>query len=95
MRGHLADGQCSVFVRNRKLFANEPFNITTDEPFVDELTGLITRLALGGLLHAPAPLAELSLHTGEAEGSKTLGLTSKLKALGACAAAGLERLRDL
>jgi AcrR family transcriptional regulator len=46
--------QCSVFVRNRELFAQEPFSITTDEPFVDELTELITRLALGGLLHASA-----------------------------------------
>jgi len=42
-------GQCSVFVRNRELFAQEPFSITTDEPFVDELTGLITQLAIGGL----------------------------------------------
>jgi len=45
-------GQCSIFVRNRELFEHEPFGITTDEPFVDELTGLITRLAIGGLLHA-------------------------------------------
>ncbi len=45
-------GQCSVFVRNRELLAKEPFNITTDEAFVDELTELITRLAIGGLLHA-------------------------------------------
>jgi AcrR family transcriptional regulator len=45
-------GQCSVFVRNRELFAQVPFNITIDEPFVDELTELITRLAIGGLLHA-------------------------------------------
>jgi hypothetical protein len=45
-------GQCSVFVRNRELFAQEPFNITINEPFVDELTELITRLAIGGLLHA-------------------------------------------
>jgi hypothetical protein len=44
-------GQCSVFVRNRELFAKEPFSITTDEPFVDQLTELITQLALGGLLH--------------------------------------------
>src|SRR5215467_6247585 len=44
-------GQCSVFVRNRELFTKEPFNITTDEPFVDQLTELITQLALGGLLH--------------------------------------------
>ena len=63
-------GQCSVFVRNRELFAQEPFSITTDEPFVDELTGLITQLALGGLLHASAaPLAEHSLHTREVVGS--------------------------
>ncbi|HET7382538.1 MAG TPA: CerR family C-terminal domain-containing protein [Pseudolabrys sp.] len=63
-------GQCSVFVRNRELFAQEPFSITTDEPFVDELTGLITRLAIGGLLHASAAaLAEHSLHTREVEGS--------------------------
>ncbi len=47
-------GQCSIFVRNRELFAQEPFSITIDEPFVDELTGLITRLAIGGLLHASA-----------------------------------------
>jgi AcrR family transcriptional regulator len=45
-------GQCSVFVRNRELFAQEPFNITIDEPFVDELAELITKLAIGGLLHA-------------------------------------------
>jgi AcrR family transcriptional regulator len=45
-------GQCSVFVRNRELFAHQPFSITTDEPFVNELTELITRLAIGGLLHA-------------------------------------------
>jgi hypothetical protein len=30
----------------------EPFSISIDEPFVDELTELITRLAIGGLLHA-------------------------------------------
>src|ERR1019366_10173990 len=45
-------GQCSVFVRNRELFAQVPFSITIDEPFVDELTELITRLPVGGLLHA-------------------------------------------
>ena len=45
-------GQCSVFVRNRELFAQEPFSIKIDEPFVDELAELITRLAIGGLLHA-------------------------------------------
>jgi len=47
-------GQCGVFVRNRELFAQEPFSITADEPFTDELTELITRLAIGGLLHASA-----------------------------------------
>jgi len=45
-------GQCSVFVRNRELFAQAPFSIKIDEPFVDELADLITRLAIGGLLHA-------------------------------------------
>ncbi|MGC1325681.1 MAG: hypothetical protein WA850_08055, partial [Xanthobacteraceae bacterium] len=47
-------GQCSVFVRNRELFAQEPFRIDTDEPFTNELTELVTRLAIGGLLHASA-----------------------------------------
>jgi AcrR family transcriptional regulator len=42
-------GQCSTFVRNRELFAQEPFKISPDTPFVDELTDLISRLALGGL----------------------------------------------
>jgi len=45
-------GQCSTFVRNRELFAQEPFKITPDSPFVDELTELISRLALGGLRQA-------------------------------------------
>ena len=47
-------GQCSIFVRNRELFAHEPFSINTDESFTDELTELVTRLAIGGLLHASA-----------------------------------------
>jgi AcrR family transcriptional regulator len=47
-------GQCGVFVRSREMFAQEPFSITTDEAFTDELTELITRLAIGGLLHASA-----------------------------------------
>jgi hypothetical protein len=47
-------GQCSVFVRNRELFAQEPFSIAADEPFTDELAELVTRLAIGGLLHASA-----------------------------------------
>ena len=45
-------GQCSTFVRNRELFSQEPFKITPDSPFVDELTDLISRLAIGGLRHA-------------------------------------------
>ena len=45
-------GQCGIFVRNHELFAQEPFGITIDEPFVDELAGHITRLAIGGLSHA-------------------------------------------
>ncbi len=42
-------GQCSTFVRNRELFAQEPFKIAPDTPFVDELADLISRLALSGL----------------------------------------------
>jgi AcrR family transcriptional regulator len=45
-------GQCSTFVRNRDLFAQEPFKIIPDSPFVDELADLISRLALGGLRQA-------------------------------------------
>jgi len=45
-------GQCNVFVRNRELLAREPFGIMADEPFVEELTALITKLAMGGLLKA-------------------------------------------
>src|SRR5271169_5536305 len=48
-------GQCSIFVRSRELFAQEPFSITIDGPFVDELTELITRLAIGGLPQALSP----------------------------------------
>ena len=33
-------GQCSIFLRSRELFAQEPFSITIDGPFVDELTEL-------------------------------------------------------
>jgi len=47
-------GQCSTFVRNREIFAQEPFKIAPDSSFVDELTDLITRLALGGLRHMSA-----------------------------------------
>jgi hypothetical protein len=45
-------GQCNVFVRNRELLARESFSIAADEPFVEELTELVTRLAMGGLLQA-------------------------------------------
>jgi TetR/AcrR family transcriptional regulator, regulator of cefoperazone and chloramphenicol sensitivity len=45
-------GQCSTFVRNREMFAQEPFKLNPDSPFVDELTDLISRLALGGLRQA-------------------------------------------
>ncbi len=57
-------GQCSIFVRNRELFSQQPFGITIDEQFVDELADLVSRLAMGGLLqqwqqldraHHPAP----------------------------------------
>lgn len=44
-------GQCSVFVRNRDLFAQDPFRIAIDERFVDELADLITGFAIGGLPH--------------------------------------------
>jgi hypothetical protein len=44
--------QCSVFVRNREPFEQEPFRFTADEPFVEGLTELVTRLAMGGLLQA-------------------------------------------
>jgi AcrR family transcriptional regulator len=47
-------GGCGIFVRSREMFEKEPFNITSDEKFVDELTDLTTRLALGGLLNASA-----------------------------------------
>ena len=47
-------GQCSTFVRNREIFAREPFKISADDRFVDELADLISRLALGGLQQAVA-----------------------------------------
>ena len=47
-------GQCSAFVRNREILAREPFKIAADSRFVDELTDLISRLALGGLRQAGA-----------------------------------------
>jgi AcrR family transcriptional regulator len=42
-------GQCSIFVRNREHFSQPPFSMKIDEEFVDRLTDLITRLAIGGL----------------------------------------------
>lgn len=42
-------GQCSTFVRNREIFAQEPFKIAPDDSLVEELADLISRLALGGL----------------------------------------------
>jgi AcrR family transcriptional regulator len=42
-------GQCSIFVRNRENFAQPPFAMKIDEAFVDGLTDLVTRLAIGGL----------------------------------------------
>ena len=42
-------GQCGVFLRNREQFTQSPFNLKIDEPFVEWLADLITRLALGGL----------------------------------------------
>ncbi len=42
-------GQCSAFVRNRELLAQDPFGISLDERFVDELADVIARLAIGGL----------------------------------------------
>ena len=46
-------GQCSTFVRNRELFAQEPFRISGED--VDALIELISRLALGGLRAISAP----------------------------------------
>jgi len=46
-------GQCSTFVRNRELFAQEPFKVSSDD--VEGLTELIARLALGGLRAISVP----------------------------------------
>jgi AcrR family transcriptional regulator len=48
-------GQCSTFVRNRELFAQEPFGVSSDD--VEALTELISRLALGGLRAIAVPAA--------------------------------------
>lgn len=48
-------GQCSVFVRNRDLLAQDPFGIAIDESFVDDLANLISRLAIGGLPSTALP----------------------------------------
>jgi AcrR family transcriptional regulator len=42
-------GQCSIFLRNREQLTQTPFDLKIDEPFVERLADLITRLALGGL----------------------------------------------
>lgn len=52
MRGHLADGSMQRFCAKLRTACAEPFGIMADEPFVEELTALITRLAMGGLLKA-------------------------------------------
>ncbi|HET7849898.1 MAG TPA: CerR family C-terminal domain-containing protein [Pseudolabrys sp.] len=44
-------GQCNVFVRNRDLFAQDPFRMPIDERFVDDLADLIAKVAIGGLPH--------------------------------------------
>jgi AcrR family transcriptional regulator len=49
-------GQCNVFVRNRDVFAQDPFRIAINEGFVDELADLITRLVIGGLPHVDTRL---------------------------------------
>jgi hypothetical protein len=61
-------GQCSTFVRNRELFTQEPFKITLDSPFVDQLTDLISRLAFGGLREAG-----VGGGTGQQDGADRLG----------------------
>jgi len=57
-------GGCGIFVRSREMFEKEPFSISSDETFVDELTDLMTRLALGGLLHA-AEMNGAAAHAAE------------------------------
>ena len=54
-------GQCSTFVRNRELFTQEPFSVSSDD--VDGLTELISRLALGGLRAISVPAISAPLHT--------------------------------
>jgi TetR/AcrR family transcriptional regulator, regulator of cefoperazone and chloramphenicol sensitivity len=63
-------GQCGVFARSRELFAQEPFGITMDHPFVDELTELITRLAIGGLLQASTAASHAG-HRGSNKAAST------------------------
>ncbi len=48
-------GQCSTFVRNRELFAQDPFRVSSED--VEGLTELISRLALGGLRAISLPAA--------------------------------------
>ena len=49
---HAAEDPRRRLDRLPELLAREPFSITADEPFVEELTELVTRLAMGGLLQA-------------------------------------------
>lgn len=66
-------GQCSVFVRNRDLFAQDPFRMIIDEPLVDELSDLITRVTIGGLSHVEERQTEDgSERSGEESGSVRL-----------------------
>ena len=51
MRGHLADGPMQRLRAKPGTACARAVHIMADEPFVEELTGLITRLAIGGLLH--------------------------------------------
>jgi AcrR family transcriptional regulator len=54
-------GQCSTFVRNRELFAQEPFGVSSDD--VEGLAELISRLALGGLKAISGPAMSAAAHT--------------------------------
>jgi AcrR family transcriptional regulator len=42
-------GQCGVFVRNRERLGELPVGITFEESAVEELAGLVSRWAIGGL----------------------------------------------
>jgi TetR/AcrR family transcriptional regulator, regulator of cefoperazone and chloramphenicol sensitivity len=53
-------GQCSTFVRNRELLAQDPFRLSSED--VEGLTELISRLALGGLRSISAPTVSPAVH---------------------------------